>query len=394
MRPLSWHCAAGLWLVAVLSLAAACQHEKSGTTARRDDAPAVIVIPGITGSELLDPRGERVWPPRLFSLMSDFESLRCDQEGQPRRALAAGEPVHDYYETMAERLREAGYDVYRFGYDWRLSNATLADRLAALIDKTQRDRVDIVAHSMGGLLATSYVRQHGGSRVRRLVTLGTPYLGTPGAVKTLELGDYVKNAVGYFLRDEFVAIFKNNASWYQLLPSPDYFALTGHGYIRKVVRGERGVAEELDTYDASRAFIASRPWANPKLLAGNEALHSTLELQRTLRMVDAYFIVGDGHRTVGKVDFVFESRDGSEVFDDCEPHVTNGDGSVVLASATIGGRTESIHPGHTYFVSEEHSDLLNSEVVISQVRAILSGGTAPVTGVRRLPAKLAEDELL
>jgi pimeloyl-ACP methyl ester carboxylesterase len=378
----------------VFWLAVGCQHEKAGKLAKRDDAPAVIVIPGITGSELLDGRGERVWPPRIFSLMSDFESLRCDQEGKPWRALTAGEPVHDYYETMAERLREAGYDVHSFGYDWRLSNAILADRLAALIDKTQRDRVDIVAHSMGGLLAAYYISQHGGGRVRRLVTLGTPYLGTPGAVKTLELGDFVDNAVGYFLRNEFVAIFKNNASWYQLLPSPDYFALTGRGYIRKVVRGERGIAEELGTYGASRAFIASRPWANPTLLAGNEALHATLDLQRTLKTVDAYFIVGDGHETVGKVDFVFDRRDGSEVFDGCEPHVTNGDGSVVLASATIGGRTESIHPGHTYFVSEEHSELFTSEVVIRQVRAILSGGTTPVTGVRRLPERLDEEEPL
>ena len=40
------------------------------------------------------------------------------------------------------------------------------------------DRVVIVAHSMGGLAARAYLRDHGGRRVAKVVTLGTPHRGT------------------------------------------------------------------------------------------------------------------------------------------------------------------------------------------------------------------------
>lgn len=40
------------------------------------------------------------------------------------------------------------------------------------------DRLVIVAHSMGGLVARAWLRRHGSARLARLVTLGTPHHGT------------------------------------------------------------------------------------------------------------------------------------------------------------------------------------------------------------------------
>jgi triacylglycerol esterase/lipase EstA (alpha/beta hydrolase family) len=58
-----------------------------------------------------------------------------------------------------------------------------ADRFGAALDRirheTGADSVDVVAHSMGGLVARAYVRRRGrGSGIARLVTLGTPHQGT------------------------------------------------------------------------------------------------------------------------------------------------------------------------------------------------------------------------
>ncbi len=59
----------------------------------------------------------------------------------------------------------------------------LSREIDDLIKKCQVDRVDIVAHSMGGLVSRYYVQKLGGSgRVRKLVTLGTPHNGTKVAV--------------------------------------------------------------------------------------------------------------------------------------------------------------------------------------------------------------------
>jgi triacylglycerol esterase/lipase EstA (alpha/beta hydrolase family) len=48
----------------------------------------------------------------------------------------------------------------------------------ALLAATNASQVVIVAHSMGGLVARAWMRDHGIDRILRLVTLGTPHHGT------------------------------------------------------------------------------------------------------------------------------------------------------------------------------------------------------------------------
>ena len=61
--------------------------------------------------------------------------------------------------------------------------ASLARRVEALCQASGAEQVDIVAHSMGGLVAAWYLQQLGGKRrVRRLVTLGAPWQGSMIAV--------------------------------------------------------------------------------------------------------------------------------------------------------------------------------------------------------------------
>jgi len=59
---------------------------------------------------------------------------------------------------------------------------TFAPQVAAKIAQIEADtgarQVVIVGHSMGGLVARSYLRHYGGAHVRRLVSLGTPYAGS------------------------------------------------------------------------------------------------------------------------------------------------------------------------------------------------------------------------
>ena len=48
----------------------------------------------------------------------------------------------------------------------------------ALLAATGASQVVIVAHSMGGLVARAWMRDHGAPRVARIVTIGTPHHGT------------------------------------------------------------------------------------------------------------------------------------------------------------------------------------------------------------------------
>src|SRR5689334_17204861 len=69
-----------------------------------------------------------------------------------------------------------------FAYAPRLDYPRLARALHAHVDRvrhaTGSHRVDVVAHSLGGLVGRYLVQTSGAAIVRRLVTLGTPYLAT------------------------------------------------------------------------------------------------------------------------------------------------------------------------------------------------------------------------
>lgn len=90
--------------------------------------------------------------------------------------------------TLAQH---AGQRVVCLNYSpltWDIRSAAdqLGKHIAEICEHTGSERVDIVGHSLGGLIARYYVQRLGGDhRVRTLVTLGTPHSGT----KALPLAD-------------------------------------------------------------------------------------------------------------------------------------------------------------------------------------------------------------
>ncbi|MEU0284672.1 alpha/beta fold hydrolase [Streptomyces sp. NPDC006147] len=63
--------------------------------------------------------------------------------------------------------------------DIRIAAELLGRHIEQVCERTGSTRVDVVGHSLGGLIARYYVQRLGGDRrVRTLVTLGTPHSGT------------------------------------------------------------------------------------------------------------------------------------------------------------------------------------------------------------------------
>jgi pimeloyl-ACP methyl ester carboxylesterase len=90
---------------------------------------------------------------------------------------------------LAQRLHERGHVVmtYKLGHvnlgDIRDTAGLVARKVESLVTQTGIDRVDIIGHSMGGLVGLYYVKRLGGRhRVRRLVLMGTPAAGTWSAI--------------------------------------------------------------------------------------------------------------------------------------------------------------------------------------------------------------------
>ena len=55
---------------------------------------------------------------------------------------------------------------------------SLQARIEEVLLETRREKIILVAHSMGGLVARAYMAQAGSNRVARLITLGSPHHGT------------------------------------------------------------------------------------------------------------------------------------------------------------------------------------------------------------------------
>jgi pimeloyl-ACP methyl ester carboxylesterase len=96
--------------------------------------------------------------------------------------------VHGYMQNRVDFLRIAcacaragSGPVYGFNYPWFGSIRANAERLARFVDDVRREtgalQVDLVAHSLGGLVAMEFVHHDGGSRVRRAVTVASPHAG-------------------------------------------------------------------------------------------------------------------------------------------------------------------------------------------------------------------------
>ncbi len=181
----------------------------------------VIIIPGILGSQ--------------------------EKDGQ----WQLDQILHAYDNLYAE-LSDNGYvpekDLFTFPYEWRDSNVDNAKLLKAEIarikKKTNWPKVDLVAHSMGGLLARQYIESADYvDDVDQLITLGTPHLGSPEAYLKWD-GDgwfwglpdiYAKHLLGQEAHEEnYADIFdyihqRPLASLQELLPVYDYLQEVENG---------------------------------------------------------------------------------------------------------------------------------------------------------------------
>jgi triacylglycerol lipase len=94
--------------------------------------------------------------------------------------LGLGRTRHAYFRGVRETLERDGHAVRVARVALAGSIAARAAQLARFVEATEGKRVNIVAHSMGGLDARLAIARLGlDRRVASLVTVGTPHRGTP-----------------------------------------------------------------------------------------------------------------------------------------------------------------------------------------------------------------------
>ena len=90
---------------------------------------------------------------------------------------------------LERRLADQGLTVFSFNLgalnsrDIRASAFLIHRKIESILSQTSVERIDIVGHSMGGLIGLYYVKKLGGhTRIRRLIMMGTPVRGTWAAL--------------------------------------------------------------------------------------------------------------------------------------------------------------------------------------------------------------------
>ncbi|MEO1584655.1 MAG: hypothetical protein AAFR96_08795 [Planctomycetota bacterium] len=282
-----------VWLAGTVSRAAFPPAHDLYADATDQDASTrnpVVVIPGIMGSRLRDRASGRVlWggkDKQEFADPTDPEQLRMislplDPHGAPLRdrvdytmpdgsidqlkAKVFGFPVSVHaYGPILQMLGVGGFfmdqnkgknklalnyshrsiaNCFEFAYDWRRSVVDNVERLDAFIKgvlefaaydagENARDnlRVDIVAHSMAGLLTRYYLRYgtqklpddgslpeldwSGGNKVEHAILVGTPSAGSHASLERLMTGLPESPATPHY----DPAVLCTYPSIYQLLP--------------------------------------------------------------------------------------------------------------------------------------------------------------------------------
>jgi pimeloyl-ACP methyl ester carboxylesterase len=214
--------------------------------ARRMQNP-VIAIPGITATGLRDEYpidSERVWT----MLRKNYQRIAMHPNDlryellEPARVVPNEVWSLPYSELIAELSYELSSGpeeltpVYPFPYDWRQPIENTREQLASFIDEVigrtkllkhahkgnpswaDDPKVDLVGHSMGGMLIASYIAKYKTEcAVGKVATLGTPFQGSLEAVLKLATGEGAPGAERTSQRDRESA--RLTPAVYHLLPS-------------------------------------------------------------------------------------------------------------------------------------------------------------------------------
>jgi len=357
----------------------------------------VIIVPGIMGSYLNrnDGSNDEIWP-NIAKMILPGDDNYLDELTLP----ASGEPAaqdivpggiirnlasSDIFKGLIKELENSGYeegkDLFVFPYDWRLSidraagvgagddRHNLADKIDEVREATGADQVDIVAHSMGGLVVKKYLQAFGTSSVDKFIDIATPHLGAPKAFKALTYGD----DMGFrFYRfgldgDRVKIITQNMPAVYQLLPSSAYF-LAGEADYRFYIgdiydQDGNGVAGGLD-YGASAEFMRNAG-RNAGLVELAGTIHAAIdEYYPQDQGVATHNIIGCGLPTIGRVYVLNREKSGGYEYG---LRYIDGDGTVPLLSAR-----KMLHPD-AFVRGGEHAFLASGEGTREMVAAILAG---------------------
>ncbi|MES2958692.1 MAG: CHAT domain-containing protein [Pseudomonadota bacterium] len=357
------------------------------------DKPAVILLPGILGSNLAV-NGKRLW--LGFRIIGGLKRLAYPDAAGSR--VTPDGAIGPIYDDLAEHLA-ASHELIEFAFDWRQPLEAEARRLARVVEAALDARsqsgqpVRFVAHSMGGVVVRTLqleapelwdrLMAHPGARV---LMLGTPNGGSWAPMQVLSGDDSFGNTLV-----AFGAPFQDQAARALMAQMPGFLQLQAaltdsaqqldrEATWRDLAARDLAAVRDHNWWHSEAIQLAAYEWGVPTQAVLDQALalRQRLDRQRdqTLpRFADKMLLV------VGRARFTpdgFEIGNEGLVYLDASDA---GDGRVTRASACLPGV-------RTWEVDCEHGALPDHEASFAAyTELLLSGSTGLLT---RLPEAVGD----
>lgn len=380
----------------------------------------VVLIHGIGGSDLrrAAPEKERDGKRNLLNdgfpndvlagFMGKPQNLQFGADGAPRidtisKQLTATEfydvpqsrnitdlskflVARGYLKAAGAAATERAATLFEFYYDFRFSVVDTAALLAEFVERVKMQtgaaRVDLVGHSMGGVIIKQYLtKSENSANARTIVFAATPHLGAPKALKALRYGDNLDVAI--FDECKLKRAVHNMPSMFNLLPGKRYFEASGGGYFTDARDLDKdGAVGELDyerTIFNLRAGVETRcpmkPDKNdapPFDRLSSDLIRDQVENFRDAQdnwkrpaNVKVFVIAGYNVPTLKSI-----KEDAAQI---TYSYTTEGDGTVPLWSA------ETCDADAVYFadfkrLKTDHSQMIGSPEIDSQIYNLLQIG--------------------
>ncbi len=338
--------------------------------------PVVVLVPGIMGSNLAH-NDEEIWIEYRKIAAGNLLNLTVKNNAHIKATSLVATP----YEKVVTYLKREGYDVIVFPFDWRLSTARSGALLAKKIEeiRTVADppSIQIVAHSMGGLVARAMILHNGGvtwnrlreQQVPALIMLGTPWRGSYLMAQTLTgYGTTIRSLAKLSFgprKQDLLKVFSKHPGLYDLMP------LEGHRF------------EEQELWKLLQEVTNKKTWVLPtkkQLQDFQDYKESTLEAITKIEGYDKMiYIAGHDEETVDNIAIkhtwysskYFQSYDMAELEDHISKDANNqmklvfttteeGDGSVTWElGVPANEQGNPLLP--TYYQDTTHGELVNDE---------------------------------
>lgn len=176
------------------------------------------------------------------------------------------------------RLKRDGFVVFSINLgmfnvgDIRKSAFRIHSSIRDILREVDLGKIDIIGHSMGGLIGLYYIKRLGGHQfVRRFISTGTPHLGTWFALMGIPLFGLISPSVWQLMPNNFFiqelqatplppeVSYHSIAGSHDILCPPKYCYLEGANNI-EIECGHAGLATSQQAYHTIRDILLDNPF--------------------------------------------------------------------------------------------------------------------------------------